>query len=47
VKLAKDATEETAKSEALKDENVSRFIADKPLKKFVYVPGKIVNFIVG
>ena len=47
VKLAKDATEELAKSESLKDENVVRFIADKPLKKFIYVPGKIVNFIVG
>jgi leucyl-tRNA synthetase len=47
VKLAKDASEETAKSESLKDENVVRFIADKPLKKFIYVPGKIVNFIVG
>jgi leucyl-tRNA synthetase len=47
VKLARDATEELAKSESLKDENVVRFIADKPLKKFIYVPGKIVNFIVG
>jgi leucyl-tRNA synthetase len=47
VKLAKDASEELAKSESLKDENVVRFIADKPLKKFIYVPGKIVNFIVG
>jgi leucyl-tRNA synthetase len=47
VKLAKDASEEVAKSESLKDENVVRFIADKPLKKFIYVPGKIVNFIVG
>jgi leucyl-tRNA synthetase len=47
VKLAKDATEDVAKTESLKDENVARFIADKPLKKFIYVPGKIVNFIVG
>ncbi|MES1185780.1 MAG: leucine--tRNA ligase [Myxococcales bacterium] len=47
VKLAKDASEAEAKSESLKDENVVRFIADKPLKKFIYVPGKIVNFIVG
>ncbi len=47
VKLAKDATEAVAKEESLKDENVSRFLADKPLKKFIYVPGKIVNFIVG
>lgn len=47
VRLAKDASEEVAKAESLKDENVARFIADKPLKKFIYVPGKIVNFIVG
>jgi leucyl-tRNA synthetase len=47
VKLPKDASEQLAKTESLKDENVLRFIADKPLKKFIYVPGKIVNFIVG
>ena len=47
VKLAKDASESEAKSESLKDENVTRFIADKAVKKFIYVPGKIVNFIVG
>jgi leucyl-tRNA synthetase len=47
VKLAKDASEEVAKAESLKDENVAKFVGDKPLKKFLYVPGKIVNFIVG
>ena len=47
VKLAKDASEEAAKSESLKDEHVARLVADRPLKKFIYVPGKIVNFIVG
>jgi leucyl-tRNA synthetase len=47
VKLAKDASQETAQAESLKDENVVRFIADKPIKKFIYVPGKIVNFILG
>jgi leucyl-tRNA synthetase len=47
VKLAKDASEDVAKAEALKDENVAKFVGDKPLKKFLYVPGKIVNFIVG
>jgi leucyl-tRNA synthetase len=46
VRLAKDASEAEAREESLKDENVARFIADKPLKKFIYVPGKIVNFIV-
>jgi leucyl-tRNA synthetase len=47
VTLAKDASEELAKAESLKDENVVRFIAEKAIKKFIYVPGKIVNFIVG
>jgi len=47
VKLAKDASEDVAKTESLKDENVARFIGDKALRKFIYVPGKIVNFIVG
>ena len=46
VRLAKDASEAEAREQSLKDENVARFIADKPLKKFIYVPGKIVNFIV-
>jgi leucyl-tRNA synthetase len=47
VKLPKDASEAVAKEESLKDENVARFLSDKALKKFIYVPGKIVNFIVG
>ena len=47
VKLAKDAPEEVARAEALKDENVAKFVGDKPIRKFVYVPGRIVNFIVG
>jgi leucyl-tRNA synthetase len=47
VKLAKDASEAVARAESLKDENVAKFVGDKPIKKFVYVPGRIVNFIVG
>jgi len=47
VKLAKDAPADVARSESLKDENVVKFVGDKPIKKFVYVPGRIVNFIVG
>jgi leucyl-tRNA synthetase len=47
VKLAKDAPEDVARSESLKDENVLKFVGNKPIKKFVYVPGRIVNFIVG
>jgi len=47
VRLATDASEATARAESLKDENVLKFVADKPVKKFIYIPGKIVNFIVG
>jgi leucyl-tRNA synthetase len=47
VRLAKDASEAVAREESLKDENVAKFVAGKPVKKFVYVPGRIVNFIVG
>jgi len=47
VKLPKDAPEAVARTESLKDENVAKFVGDKPIKKFVYVPGRIVNFIVG
>ena len=36
-----------AGTESLKDESVAKFVGDKPIKKFVYVPGRIVNFIVG
>jgi leucyl-tRNA synthetase len=46
VRLTRDASEETARLESLKDENVQKFVGGKALKKFVYVPGRIVNFIV-
>ena len=46
VKLAKDAPEAVARTESLKDENVAKFVGDKAIQKFVYVPGRIVNFIV-
>lgn len=44
--LARDADEGAARATALADPNVSKFIDGKPLKKLVYVPGKILNFIV-
>jgi len=44
--LARDADEAAAKEAALADPNVSKFIEGKTLKKLVYVPGKILNFIV-
>ncbi len=46
VKLAKDASEEQARAAGLDEPNVSRFLEGKSVKKFVYVPGRILNFIV-
>jgi leucyl-tRNA synthetase len=44
--LARDASEDAASAAALADPNVSKFLEGKTLKKLVYVPGKILNFIV-
>jgi leucyl-tRNA synthetase len=45
--LAREASEEVAKSAALADENVVKHIEGKTIRKVVYVPGRIVNLIVG
>jgi leucyl-tRNA synthetase len=45
VRIAPDADEETAKSAGLADPKVQAFIAGKALRKVIYVPGKILNFI--
>jgi leucyl-tRNA synthetase len=47
VKLAPDASEDEARAAAFADSNVSSHLAGKALKKFLYVPGKIVNLLVG
>ncbi len=44
--LPRDADEAAARAAALADPNVSKFLEGKALKKLVYVPGKILNFIV-
>ena len=45
--LARDATEAAAREAGLSDPNVTKFMEGKAVKKLVYVPGKILNFIVG
>ncbi len=47
VTLPRDATEDVVRLAALADENVQKHIAGKELRKVVYVPGRIVNVIVG
>jgi leucyl-tRNA synthetase len=47
VTLAKAATEEDARAAVLAVESVAALTTGKQIKKFVYVPGKIVNLVVG
>jgi leucyl-tRNA synthetase len=46
IQIAPNADEETARAAGLGDAKVQTFIAGKPLRKVIYVPGKILNFIV-
>ena len=45
--LAKDASEDAARAAALADENVRRHTEGKVIRKVVYVPGRVLNLIVG
>lgn len=47
VTLAKDASADDARTAALADPNVTKFIEGKAIRKVVYVPGRILNLIVG
>jgi leucyl-tRNA synthetase len=47
VKLSKDATEADARAAVAGDEAVLAFTAGKAEKKFLYVPGRIINVVVG
>ncbi|MCK6371159.1 MAG: hypothetical protein L6Q83_07510, partial [Gammaproteobacteria bacterium] len=40
------ADEATVKAAALADENVSRHVAGKPVRRVIVVPGKLVNVVV-
>jgi len=44
--IAADDTEDIIKQKALEIESVKRFIGDAPIKKMIYVKGKILNFVV-
>jgi leucyl-tRNA synthetase len=47
ISVPKDASEEQVKEKALADENVARHIPDaKRIARAVYVPGRLVNFVV-
>jgi leucyl-tRNA synthetase len=46
IEVAVDADEETVFRLAEAEENVRRAIGDKPIRKRIYVPGRIVNIVV-
>ena len=46
VSVAADASRDDIAQAALADENVSRFVADKEVRKIIVVPGKLVNVVV-
>ena len=47
ISLEKTADAEEARAIALADEKIAKVIGDKDVKKFVYVPGRIVNVVIG
>jgi leucyl-tRNA synthetase len=47
ISLSPTATEDVAREAALADENVQKHVAGKAVRKLVYVPGRILNVIVG
>jgi len=46
VLVARDADEATVKAAALADEGITKFIDGKPLRKVIYVPGRLINIVV-
>ena len=45
IKIAKDAAEAEARELAAASKNVQKFLDGKEVKKFIYVPGRIINFV--
>jgi leucyl-tRNA synthetase len=46
VTVPSDAGEAAVREAALADANVQRFMEGRPVRKFVYVPGKLANVVV-
>jgi leucyl-tRNA synthetase len=44
--VAADADEATLRELAQSNERVTSFIGDKPIRKLIVVPGKLVNIVV-
>jgi leucyl-tRNA synthetase len=46
VNIAAKASEDEARAAALADDNVKKWVEDKPVRKFIYVPGKLINVVI-
>jgi leucyl-tRNA synthetase len=46
VNIAVSADASAAKEAALADAHVMKFVGDKPLRKVIFVPGKLLNLVV-
>jgi leucyl-tRNA synthetase len=47
LEAAVDATQEMLQAEAIKQENVTRFMEGKSVRKVIHVPNKLINLVVG
>ena len=47
IQVATDADEDTVTQAALANDNVSRFLDGKTVRKTIYIPGKLINIVVG
>lgn len=47
LRLAPDATEETAREAALASRKIQEQLEGKSLRKFIYVPGRLINLVIG
>jgi leucyl-tRNA synthetase len=46
VSVGADADREAVEREAQRNDNVARFIGEKPIRKVIVVPGRLVNIVV-
>jgi leucyl-tRNA synthetase len=46
IEVPADISEEAAREAALADANIQRHIGDRPVRKLIYVPGRLVNVVI-
>jgi leucyl-tRNA synthetase len=46
MEFALDAPKELIEKAVLGEESVQKYMEGKPMKKFIYVPGKMINVVV-